>query len=223
MTHLPPEFHKFLAKLDKNNNRDWFNAHKEDYIKHIKEPFELFISGLILASQKVDPEILITPKEAMFRIYKDVRFSKNKTPYKTNMSASISKYGRKKMLHPGIFVQVGVNGLWMASGVYRPEPQIRDRIRTYIKENHSEFKKILKAKALKENWGEIQGDKNKVLPAHFKEFLEEEPLIANKAFYISSQIEDPKILTDPKLEEIIIKHFKAAKPLAAFLTKAMQE
>jgi len=164
---------------------------------------------------------MITPKEAIFRIYRDIRFSKDKTPYKTNMSASISKYGRKKMLHPGIFVQLGVDGLMLASGAFRPDPNIRDQIRDYIAANPTEFKKILNEKKFKKYWGEIQGEKNKILAEEYKQLLSKEPLIANKQFYVTARITDPKILISKDLDKTILTYFKAVKPLATFLTKAM--
>jgi len=214
-------YHQFLSNLKKNNNRVWFNEHKQDYLDHVKKPFENFVEELLLQSRSVDDSIMITPKEAIFRIYRDVRFRKDKTPYKTNMSASISKYGRKKMLHPGIFVQLGVDGLMLASGTFRPDPSIRDKIRDYIGANSTEFKKILNEKKFKKYWGEIQGEKNKVLAKEYKQLLSKEPLIANKQFYVTAKVADPKILISKDLDKTILTYFKAVKPLATFLAKAM--
>jgi uncharacterized protein (TIGR02453 family) len=223
MQFFTADFHKFFQTLSKNNKREWFHAHKKDYEQHIKEPFKIFVTSLILQAQNIDSEILITPKEAIYRIHRDVRFSKNKTPYKTNVSAVISKYGRKNTLHPGIFIQLGVDGLMMGSGTFHPEPSVRDRIRKHIIGNLSQFQKILKTKSLKDNWGELQGEKNKIVPRDFKEFLEKEPLIANKAFYVIKRFENPKIFLNKDIDKIILKHFHAALPLAEFLKEALKE
>ncbi|MFT7183857.1 MAG: hypothetical protein ACI9QC_000182 [Oceanicoccus sp.] len=221
MPFFTKDYHQFLSSLNKNNNRVWFNEHKQDYIDHVKKPFEKFIEILLLKSRSVDDSIMITPKESIFRIYRDVRFRKDKTPYKTNMSASISRYGRKKMLHPGIFVQLGVDGLMLASGTFHPDPSTRDKIRDYMAENLSEFKKIINEKQFKKYWGEIQGEKSKVLAKEYKQIINEEPLIANKQFYVIAKLTDPKILISKDLDKTILTHFKAVKPLATFLTKAM--
>ena len=222
MQYFTKDFYKFLKALSENNNREWFKSHKEDYEKHVKIPFEAFISDLILQAQSVDPDIHIMPKEAIFRIYRDVRFSRNKTPYKTNVSATISRYGRKNKTHPGIFLQLGIDGLMMASGVYSPKPQTRDTIREHIVSNLPEFKKILKTKSFKDHWGQLQGEKNKRIPEEFRETQKEEPLIANKAFYAMARIPDPKIFLSKDLNKVILKHFKAVRPLATFLKEAME-
>jgi uncharacterized protein (TIGR02453 family) len=221
MSFFKKDFHKFFQQLAKNNKRDWFHEHKKEYEEHVKKPFESFISSLILQSQNIDSEIQIMPKEAIFRIHRDVRFAKDKTPYKTNVSAIISKYGRKNMLHPGIYIQMGVDGLMIASGMYYPKPKDRDKVREHIMENLAEFKKIKTDKKLTKLWGDLQGDKNKVLPKVYKEFLSTEPLIANKAFYLMKRIDDPKIFLDEDLDQMILDHFKAARPLSDFLKKAI--
>ncbi len=222
MPFFTENFNKFFKELAKNNNRIWFNDHKEEFEKHVKAPFETFISSLIFKSQSIDKEIKIMPKEAIYRIYRDVRFSKNKTPYKTNVSAIISKYGRKNMIHPGIYVQLGVDGLMLASGIYSPDIKVRDKIRDHIAANLPEFQKILKNKALKENWGELQGEKNKIIPQEYKEIFKTEPLIANKAFYVMKRIEGSKIILSKDLDKLILKQFKSFIPLAEFFKKALK-
>jgi uncharacterized protein (TIGR02453 family) len=222
MQFFTPQFHKFFQALAKNNRREWFHEHKAEYEEHVKEPFKIFISSLILQSQSLDPEIRITPKEAIFRIHRDVRFSKNKLPYKTNVSGVISKYGRKDTLHPGIYVQLGVDGLFIASGAYHPSTEGKAKIRTHISKNLPKFQKILKTKSFKDNWTQLEGEKNKVIPKEFKELAEKEPLIANKAFYVFKRLTDPKIFLDPKLDKLILKQYKAALPLAEFIKNALK-
>lgn len=101
MKYFKQETLSFLRKLIKNNNQEWFNANKEVYKKEIEVPFKTFISDLIIELQPYIPELSIEAKECIFRIYKDVRFSKDKTPYKNHVSAMISKGGRKDKTTPG--------------------------------------------------------------------------------------------------------------------------
>lgn len=85
MTMFTPQYISFFKELSQNNNTDWFNAHKKDYEKEVKKPFESFIARLILEMNTLTPEITISPSEAIFRINKDIRFSADKSPYKTEM------------------------------------------------------------------------------------------------------------------------------------------
>jgi len=97
MSYFTKDFIKFLKGLNKNNEREWFHANKKDYVTHVKDPFKAFVQLIIDKMQKVDPTVVITPKDAIFRINRDIRFSKDKTPYKTNVSAAISAGGRKDL------------------------------------------------------------------------------------------------------------------------------
>ena len=100
MPYFTKETIKFLNELKKNNNREWFNANKSRYIAQVKDPFEIFIGDLIEAMNPYFESLPIAPKDAIFRIYRDVRFSKNKIPYKTNVSAIISPGARKDKTPP---------------------------------------------------------------------------------------------------------------------------
>ena len=97
MAYFTKDFTKFLKDLEKNNNREWFNENKKRYEESVKEPFYNFIDEMIMRINAIDNNVAIQPKDAIFRIYKDVRFSKDKLPYKTQVSAVISPGGRKDM------------------------------------------------------------------------------------------------------------------------------
>jgi len=97
----------FLKSLSANNNAEWFNANKKHYETDVKKPFEAFIEKLSIEINKITPEILVSPKNSIFRINKDVRFSTDKTPYKTEMSADISSEGKKGNPCPGLDINIG--------------------------------------------------------------------------------------------------------------------
>lgn len=220
MAHFTEDFLKFFQGLAKNNEREWFHANKKDYETHVKNPFKDFVQLIIDKMQEVDPTVVILPKDAIFRINRDIRFSKDKTPYKTNVSAAISAGGRKDHSKPGIYFEMGAEKFGIYSGVYMPDKNQLQSIREGIASQPKEFGKILKDRKFKKFWGEIHGEKNKRIPKEFKEDVETQPLIANKQFYVMTQFDADKIL-DPKLDKIIMDHYLAAKPMGDFFYEAI--
>jgi len=170
--------------------------------------------------QEVDPTVVIAPKDAIFRINRDIRFSKDKTPYKTNVSAAISAGGRKDHSRPGIYFEMGAENFGIYSGVYMPDKTQLQNIREGIVSYPKEFEKILKDKKFKKLWGEMQGEKNKRVPKEFKEDIITQPLVANKQFFVMTKFDADKIL-DPKLDKIIMDHYLAAKPMGDFFCDAI--
>lgn len=220
MPHFTKDFIKFFQDLTKNNDREWFHANKKNYEVHVKNPFKDFVQLIIDKMQEVDPTVVILPKDAIFRINRDIRFAKDKTPYKTNVSAAISAGGRKDHSKPGVYFEMGAENFSIYSGVYQPDKNQLQSIREGIASQPKEFEKILNDKKFKKFWGEIHGEKNKRIPKEFKEDVETQPLIANKQFYVMTQFDADKIL-DPKLDKIVMEYYLAAKPLGDFFYEAI--
>ena len=220
MAHFTNDFIEFFQDLSNNNEREWFHANKKRYETHVKKPFQAFVQLMIDQMQAVDPSIVILPKDAIFRIHRDIRFAKDKTPYKTNVSAAISAGGRKDHSRPGIYMEMGADNFGLFSGVYMPDKNQLQNIRESIITNSDAFEKILKNKKFKKIWGEMQGEKNKRIPKEFKEPALEQPLLANKQFYVMQKFDADKIL-DPKLDKLVMEHYRAAKPMGEFFYEAI--
>ncbi|MEM6965053.1 MAG: DUF2461 domain-containing protein [Bacteroidota bacterium] len=220
MAHFTKAYLQFFADLTQHNEREWFHANKKRYEEHVKNPFKNFVQLLIDQMQVIDPSIIITPKDAIFRINRDIRFSKDKTPYKTNASAAISAGGRKDHSKPGIYIEMGSEQFGIYSGVYMPDKNQLQAIREAIAAEPDTFKKILKTKKFKDFWGKIQGERNKRIPKEFAEAAEDQPLIFNKQFYVVALFAADKIL-DPQLDKIVMDHYRAAKPLSDFFYEAI--
>ena len=216
MAWFTDDFNRFFKDLAKNNNKEWFDANRERYEASVKAPFEAFVAELIDRVGKVDKTVRITPKEAIFRINRDVRFGKDKSPYKLQMAAIVSPAGRKDHGIPGLYVQLGPDCVGIYGGRYMPEKDDLQRIREHIAANLKKFKALRSDKQFVKHFGTVQGEKNKVLPAEFKALLEKEPLIANKQFYCMAEL-PAKTVTDPKLVDILMAHYKAMKPMNDFL------
>lgn len=221
MAWFSPDFNRFFIDLAPNNNKEWFDANRKRYEQSVKEPFEAFVSEVIKRVAKVDPKVAITPREAIFRINRDVRFSRDKAPYKSRMSAVVAAGGRKDHSTGGIYFELGPENVAFYGGQYMPDKEQLQLLREHIAANLAQFKKLRTAKAFVDRFEEIQGEKNKVVPKEFKAALAMEPLIANKQFYFMAEL-PPKTVTDPKLVDILVEHYRAMKPMNDFLAAALR-
>ena len=220
MAYFTNDFLKFFRELEKNNNRDWFNKNKKRFTASVKEPFENFIGDLIDAVHAIDTKVMITPKEAIFRIYRDTRFSKDKTPYKDHVSAVVSPGGRKDMQTPGLYIQMNHKDLRIYGGLYGCDTAQLKNIREAIAGDLSGFKRVINGKRFKDIYGEIQGEKNKRLPKELMEAAEKQPLLFNKQFYYFTKLPAKTALQDD-LVKVVIKNYKAGDPVRKFLTEAL--
>lgn len=221
MPHFDPDFLQFFKDLAANNNREWFTANKKRYDTIVKKPFEIFITDLIDKVKKDDPTVQIEAKDAIFRIYRDIRFSKDKTPYKIQVSAIVSPGGRKDMLTPGMYLELGPEHVRVYGGVYMPEKNDLFNIRSYIVAHNDEFNTLIKDKKFIEMYGEVRGEKNKIIPKEFKDAAVVQPLLYNKQLYYFGQME-PEVVLSKDLINRIYAYYEAAKPMKKFLMKAIK-
>lgn len=213
------EFVIFFKKLSVNNTSEWFKANKTTYDLHVKEPFEFFVADVIDVLKKHDRKINMTAKEAIFRINRDTRFSKDKSPYKTNMSAAVSTRG-KNPAFPGLYLEVNHEGLTLMGGAYMIEKENLLKLRQTISANMKDFQKLVKDKRFVSRFGKIEGEKHKLLSEEFKPIALKEPLIANKQFYFSAKL-PAKLVTDNKLLKTVEEYYVTAKPINEFLIRGL--
>jgi uncharacterized protein (TIGR02453 family) len=222
MKYFSPDYLDFFKELAGNNHKDWFDVNRKRYEANVKKAFEVFITDLISAIQKHDKTIEITYKEAIFRINRDVRFSKNKEPYKLNRSAIISPKGRKDKAFPGLYIELGPEHYRIYGGVYQPDKEQLYSIRDTIAANPKAFTKLVNDKKFLTTFGEVRGDKNKIIPKEFKEEGERTPLIFNKQFYWFSQF-DAEMIESEDLLEKTMEVYLANKKVMDYFAKAMQQ
>jgi len=221
MKYFSPDYLNFFKELAPNNHKDWFDENRQRYHQSIKEPFEKFVTALIAEVQKHDPSVQITYKDAIFRINRDIRFSKNKEPYKLNRSAIVSAKGRKDKAFPGLYIEMGPEHYRVYGGVYQPDKEQLYAIRETIAKKPNAFMKLVNAPSFKKVYKEIRGDKNKILPKELKEPAEKTPLIFNKQFYWFTEFE-PEIVETDQLMKTTLKAYEAGKPLMDYFIKAMR-
>ena len=211
----------FLNELKANNNRDWFNANKKRYEQHVKNPYQKFIGDLIDALGPQYPALAITPKDAIFRIYRDVRFSKDKSPYKTKVSAIITPGGRKDMTSVGLYNELSGDDFRIYSGLYQLDATQLKNVRTHISYNMEEFQSLITDKKFVKVFGEVRGEKNKRISKEFQEDAETQPLLFNKSFYYFTSFK-PDIVLKNGLIDKTIDTFLVAKPLSQFLKEGLE-
>lgn len=220
MAYFTQDYLAFFKELAANNNRDWFHANKQRYELSVKEPFQVFIQDMIDRAAKYDKRFEADAKQAIYRIYRDVRFSKDKTPYKLNSSAIITPGGRKEgMGIPGMYLEVGPEHFRFYSGLYQPEKEVLYQVREYIIKHPDELNQLVSDKDFVKRFGELRGEKNKVLPKEFKAAAETQPLIFNKQFYFFAEFA-PETILQENFADLVMDYFEASGPMRKFLTKA---
>ncbi len=209
--YIQPNFYSFLEELAANNTRNWFKSHKNDFETQVFLPFKALTETVIFLMQKIDPEINIAFNQAAFRIYRDIRFSPDKTPYKLWMGAVVSRNGRKNTTMPEVYFQFGPGENFIAAGLYKPDKNTLYRIRQKIAENPVLFEQITNAESLINFFPDgIQGERNKRLPVKtWQQTAQKYPFILNKQFYAVNFYSRKKILQTANLAEFIVSHYKA--------------
>ncbi len=221
MIYFKKDFINFFIELATNNNKAWFDKNRVRYEKTIKMSFKLFVTQLITEIQKFDPDIMIDPKNAIFRINRDVRFSKNKSPYKNNVGAYISRISKKEEF-AAYYVQLDAEHLWIGGGLYDLTTESLYKVRQEILYNEKEFNKIINEKNFKDSYGQILGAKNKILKPPFKEYAAGIPLLLNKQFYFMQKFPIETIFKED-LPRFVAKELSKAYSFNSFLRMALED
>ena len=208
----------FLGALRKNNNREWFQKNRDRY-DAAKENMEEFVEALIAELGKADKSLKgLRPKDCLFRIYRDVRFSKNKSPYKSNFGAVISAGGRKTD-QAGFYIQVEPGNAFIAGGRWMPSPEHLKEIRQEILYNSAAFKKVLGAKDFKKNFKSLHDSRLKLAPKGFDKDFKDIELLKYTSYIVDTPVPD-KVLLSKNAFAHCRKVQAAMMPLLKFLNKA---
>lgn len=214
---------RFLKDLSANNNREWFASQRAAY-ENAKNDFDQFTGKLIEALSAVNPELKgLQPKDCTFRIYRDVRFSKNKDPYKTNMGVSIKEGGRKSP-RCGFYFQADPSvkeGSFIAGGFWMPDAPLLRKIRQEIEYNSDEFFSVLRDRTFKKYFRDLEQDYTlKRLPKGFEAGHPAEDYLKMTSFIVSHNLTHAA-LTDKNLLKTCVHTYKAMLPFLRFLNRAL--
>jgi uncharacterized protein (TIGR02453 family) len=210
---IPSKAFSFLKNLNKNNNREWFTEHKLEF-KSIETEVKGFYNTLFETLQKHDD----VDKMKMFRIYRDVRFSKDKTPYKTHFGGS---FGRTKpRLRGGYYLHIAPGDSFIATGFWEPNKEDLFRIRKELEIDATEFRKIITGKKFKSVWGELVGNEVKTAPKGFNKEHTDIDLIRKKQFIFTKKFSDKEVTSSDFLNEVN-KSFKAIRPYFDYMSDVL--
>ncbi len=206
--------------MEQNNNRDWFHANKGWY-DEAKLEMEKLVNTLIPGVARFDPDVkFITAKECIFRIFRDIRFSRDKLPYKTNFGAWITGGGRKSC-GPGYYIHIQPGKSFLAAGVYMPDPEKLKKIRQEIYYNIAEFKAILEGKEITRYIeGVDEMDRLKRPPKGFPADFPDIDILKNRHFTVSCYLSEKQII-EAGFPQFALKVFQAMRPFNIFLGRAM--
>ena len=214
---------KFLKDLKKNNKKPWFDAHRNQY-DDAKKDFELFIQVLIDKHSKNDINIKeLTAKSCLFRINRDIRFSKDKTPYKTNLGASLNR-GGKKSIFAGYYFQCEPGDSFVGGGIWMPMPPEMKKIRQEIDYCFDEFKKIAGSKKFKTVYGDLYKGEDISLSKVPQGFEKDNPAsgyLKLKSWIAMKQLKDSEV-TSKNLVKIAVEAFETLQPMIQFINRALE-
>lgn len=220
MKYFNQDFNQFFIELAANNHKEWFHDNKKRYETSVKKPFDAFVADALMEIAKHDPSVNIPAKDAIFRINRDVRFSKDKSLYKLNRSAILSSAGRKDHSVPGMYVMFGPENASMGGGSYFLQTNQLQKLRESIAAEPKRFMQISQGKTFINIYGGLQGEENKRLPKEFKELGETHPIIFKKQFFYMAD-HAATLVESEALMDILLKHYHAAFDMQQYLKEAI--
>ncbi len=214
---------RFLKDLKKNNNKPWFDANRKVY-ENAKADFAAFVQQVIDLHAKKDASIKgLVAKDCLFRINRDVRFSKEKSPYKTNFGASINKAGKKAMSSAGYYFHLEPGGSFMGGGIYMPGPEELKKVRQEIDYNFPAFKKLIGQKQFKALYGDLDKSDGLSLSRVPKGYEPENPAadyLKLKSFIAMVELKDADLASKDLVKKTVAA-FAALQPVIEFINEGL--
>jgi uncharacterized protein (TIGR02453 family) len=217
---MPPRFTKetlkFLRALKRNNDREWFKARRDEYETHVRAPMIAVIERLARDFQRVAPEIVASPKASLYRIYRDTRFSEDKTPLKTHAAAVFPWRGLARHEGAGLYFEIAPGWVWIGGGMYAPLPPQLVKVRARIAETWPEIDRIVKRKSFTSKVDALHGERLSRVPRGFAaghpavEYLKHRQFLASREF-------PPELATSDEFYPTLLATFTAIVPLVRFL------
>jgi len=212
---------EFLEELKRNNRREWFQPRKQEYESLVRQPMERLVEELNARLARCAPRYITEPKKAVYRIYRDTRFSKDKTPYKTNVAASFGHAGVGKQPAAGFYCALGTEGVEVGGGIYMPGSDAVRVLRAHIGEHYERLQAILRNTKLRRLMGGLEGEQ---LSRNPKGFVPDHPagdLLRYKQWISYHTRIERRIATSPKIVKQLGDCFEVMVPFVSFLNEAL--
>ena len=211
-----PEGLQFLANLRRHNNRPWFQARKEIYEQAVKGPMAELILALQQAFRRVAPEMVADPRVSLYRIYRDTRFSRDKSPYKTQAAAVFPVRGLPKTSGPGLYFHISPDEVLIGGGMYMPEPAVLRAVRDAIATAPRKFLSIVEGKRFRAAFGELEGEQLRSMPQGYAADHLAAKYLRYKQF-LFGEIHPAELALGARLLPTILRCFQEGMPLIRFL------
>jgi uncharacterized protein (TIGR02453 family) len=220
---FPKDFFKFFNELKKNNTRDWFTANKPRYYESVVRPMGEYIVSIAPHLERISPFYKADPKPhngSMFRIYRDTRFSRDKTPYKTHAACHFRHQAGRDAHAPGFYMHIETDRISIGGGIWRPPAKQLGLIREFIADNPSAWEKLARSSAVKKMGG-VQGDSLKRPPRGYDPDARHIEDLKRKSFYLMSEA-DAGLALGPELVTESTRVFRSVATLNHFVTDALE-
>lgn len=216
---ITEDYINFFNELANNNNKEWFDEHRSEYENEIRKPFIELVESLIPGVMELEPSVLPDAKKSLFRINRDIRFSKDKTPYNTLMKSGLSPGGKKSEL-PGFYLGIGADNVHIGGGLYQLSSSALKNVRLLIAGNTDEFLSIIESSSFKKHFGQLQGEQNKRIEPDFQVVIPKTTYILNKQFYAMAKLPTSQFINESNQAGRLMEYYRAIQPLHSFLNKA---
>jgi uncharacterized protein (TIGR02453 family) len=213
---FPPQAMRFLRGLKRNNRRDWFLAHRGEYESYVRAPMVELIERLSADLRAFAPEIVCDPKSAMYRIYRDVRFSANKAPYKTHVAASFPTRGLPKHEGAGLYFHISPTEVWVGGGMYAPQTAQLQAVREHLAAHVRQLNAIVESPGFKRTVGSLEGERLQRVPRGFPRDHPAAEYLKYRQFLAGCEL-GPAIAVEPRFYRTIVDVFRQVAPLVRFL------
>ena len=217
---LPRETLTFLRALKRNNRREWFQPRKEQFEADVRAPMLAIVERLANDLHVIAPEIVVDPKTAMYRIYRDTRFSENKTPYKTHMAAVFPWRGLAKHEGAGLYFHVSPDDVWMGGGMYAPQTAQIHAVREHIAANVRRLRTIVESPGFRRHIGRLEGERLQRVPRGFPKDHEAAEYLKYRQFLAGREL-PAAFATNPTFYRTLVTVFGQVAPLARFLNEPL--
>jgi uncharacterized protein (TIGR02453 family) len=212
----------FLKRLKRNNRREWFNARRDEYEATVRQPMIAIVDRLAVDMRAIAPELLVSPRHSIYRIYRDTRFSENKTPYKTHVAASFWPRDLAKGVGAGLYFHVSQEGVWVGGGMYAPETPQLHAVREQIAANLRRFRSIVEAPAFKRGLdGGLEGERLQRVPRGFPKDHEAADYLKYRQFLAGREF-PARFATGPGFYKGVLGVFRQVAPLIRFLNEPLR-
>ena len=211
---------RFLRALKRNNRREWFAAHRDDYEANVRQPMTAIVMRLADDFREFGSEFVANPKTSMYRIYRDIRFSENKAPYKTHVAANFPTRGLPKHEGAGLYFHVSPDDVWIGGGMYAPQQPQLNAVREHIAANSRRLRALVESPAFRRDVGTLEGERLQRVPRGFPRDHEAAEYLKFRQFLAGREFE-PAFATSPKFYSSLLAVFKRVAPVTRFLNEPL--